>query len=202
MMKNTVPMMHALSAAAWMTIGGVGDAAAERVVKIGDRVGLRATALSGTLDPGLFSEEKISPFDSESMLTGTVTALHSGVLVLQAGTSRVPVPVRDVERAYVWSQGDYAFPVGALGLALGAVIGGFIGHSKEPPADCVWLCPTKGYYAAEGAIVGGLIGCALGIMIGKTQPRDSWTEVSLQPLRVNLMFDEQGGAGLACSATF
>jgi hypothetical protein len=201
-MRHSVLTSQILFAATWVTLAWTGDAVAGQVINVGDRIAVPASAFSNDLDSDLLSERKISPFSRTQVLTGTVKALESGVLILQVGKSDVSVPAREVERAYLWSQGDYGFPIGALGLAFGAIVGGVIGHSKEPPPDCAWVCPTKGHYAAAGAVVGGLIGCSLGFMIGRTQPRDNWTEVSLAPLRANLILDEHGSVGLVCFASF
>ena len=142
-----------LLAATGVTLAWTGGAVAGPVIKVGDRVGVAAPALSKDVDSRLLSERKIGPLAGTSMLTGTVKALEGGMLILQAGTSDVSVPVREVERAYLWSQGDYGFPI----------VGGVIGHSKEPPPDCAWVCPTKGHYATAGAFLGGLIGGSLGL---------------------------------------
>ena len=113
-------------------------------------------------------------------------------------TSRTTLELREVRSLDVRVRSSYR----SLGTFLGAVGGMLAGKNlgKDPwDHDCELLCPLYGIVRIFG---GGVVGMAVGALVGAQLPRDDWYALEVRGLSVGVRALPAGRLGVGVAAGF
>ena len=158
-----------------------------QLVREGDRVRISSSIVKGTL---------------------VVVDVNGEVLVLQPldGREVVGVPLASVQRLAAYRgprpRGAGALRGGGYGLLIGGVVGaasGFADGDDECDGAVPCFLPmTARQKAAAGGLALGIVGGALGLLIGAVAPGDRWESIDL-PIGVEAGMVGPGGFALTGS---
>ena len=150
---------------------------------------------------------------SSSIVKGTLVVVDADgeVLVLQSldGREEMNVPVASVRRLAAYrgprSRGAGALRGGGYGLLIGGAVGaasGIVSGDDDCDSSVPCILPmTAGEKAAAGGLVLGVVGGALGLLIGAAVPGDRWERIDL-PSQVEVGMIGSGGFALSAGVRF
>ena len=104
-------------------------------------------------------------------------ALNDSALVVSSGGSSRMIPLRDISRLEQSAGRKPNLVIGAVGLLLGAAIGGVVACADNRDSYGVFCAGQNDTKVAVGAAIGGVAGGALGAFLFR---RERWTAVDLR----------------------
>jgi MFS family permease len=107
-------------------------------------------------------------------------ALNDSALVVSSGGSSRMIPLRDIGRLEQSAGRKPNLVTGAIGLLLGAAIGGVVACADNRDSYGVFCAGQNDTKVAVGAAIGGVTGGALGAYLFR---RERWAPVDLRTLR-------------------
>jgi hypothetical protein len=107
-------------------------------------------------------------------------ALNDSALVVSSGGSSRMIPLRDIGRLEQSAGRKPNLVTGAIGLLLGAAIGGVVACADNRDSYGVFCAGQNDTKVAVGAAIGGVTGGVLGAYMFR---RERWAAVDLRTLR-------------------
>jgi hypothetical protein len=104
-------------------------------------------------------------------------ALNDSALVVSSGGSPRMIPLRDIGRLEQSAGRQPNLVTGAVGLLLGAAIGGVVACADNRDSYGVFCAGQNDTKVAVGAVIGGVTGGALGAFLFR---RERWTPIDLR----------------------
>ena len=104
-------------------------------------------------------------------------ALNDSALVVLSGGSSRMIPLRDISRLEQSAGRKPNIVTGAVGLLLGAAIGGVVACADNRDSYGVFCAGQNDTKIAVGAVIGGITGGALGAFLFR---RERWNAVDLR----------------------